>query len=74
MIVVDVRGFSCPIPVVKAKEAMKEYPNEELIVTVDTAVAKENVTRLARSERYSVEVESIGDEFHLRLIPSSSLY
>ncbi|MCK4721832.1 MAG: sulfurtransferase TusA family protein, partial [Dehalococcoidia bacterium] len=28
MIEVDVRGFSCPIPVVKTKKAIEEHPDE----------------------------------------------
>jgi tRNA 2-thiouridine synthesizing protein A len=69
MIEVDVRGFSCPIPVVRTHKAIKEYPNEELTVLVETAVAKENVSRLAENEGYSVEIEPLDDEFRLHLIP-----
>ncbi|NIN69442.1 MAG: SirA family protein, partial [Anaerolineae bacterium] len=34
MIEVDVRGFSCPIPVVRTKKAMDENPTEQLSVLV----------------------------------------
>lgn len=70
MIEVDVRGFSCPIPVVRTKKAMEEHPGEELTVLVETAVSKENVTRLAKSRGYSVQVEkTTGDEYRLKLVP-----
>ena len=70
MIEVDVRGFSCPIPVVRTKEAMEEHPGEPLTVLVETAVSKENVTRLAKSRGYSVQVEkTTGDEYRLKLVP-----
>ena len=49
MIDVDVRGLSCPIPVVKTKEAIEKNPGSEISVLVDAEVAKENVTRLAES-------------------------
>ena len=70
MIEVDVRGFSCPIPVVRTKKAMEEHPREPLTVLVETAVSKENVTRLAKSRGYSVQVEkATGDEYRLKLLP-----
>ena len=67
MIEVDVRGFSCPIPVVKTKKAIEEHPDEPLTVLVETAVSKENVSRLAEGKGYSVEVEEVEDGFRLSL-------
>ena len=70
MIEVDVRGFSCPIPVVKTKKAIEEHPDEPLTVLVETAVSKENVSRLAEGKGYSVEVEEVEDGFRLSLSSS----
>ena len=69
MIEVDVCGFSCPIPVVRTKKAMGENPKEILTVLVETVVSKENVSRLAESQGYSVNVEQTSDEFRLVLTP-----
>jgi len=69
MIEVDVRGFSCPIPVVRTKKAIEENPREELTVLVESAVSKENVSRLAQSEGYSTQVEKVKGGFRLRLSP-----
>ena len=69
VIEVDVRGFSCPIPVVKTKKAIDGNPDEPLTVLVETAVSKENVSRLAESAGYSVEVDQIEDGFRLLLSP-----
>jgi len=66
---VDVRGFSCPIPVVKTKKAMDANPKDVLIVLVETAVSRENVSRLAQSRRYSVEAEEVSGEFRMTLTP-----
>ena len=67
---VDARGLSCPIPVVKTKQAMEKNPSEEIIVLVDSNVAKENVTRLAESKKYSIEVETTAkEEYKLLLKP-----
>ncbi len=68
---VDARGLSCPIPVAKAKQAMEKNPKEEITVLVDSNVAKENVTRLAESRKYSFDVQMINnDEYKLVLKPS----
>ena len=69
MIEVDVRGFSCPIPVVKTKQAMEANPNEVLAVLVETAVSRENVSRLAESKGYSTEATEISGEYRLVLTP-----
>ena len=70
MIEVDMCGFSCPIPVKRTKEAMEEHPGEPLTVLVETAVSKENVTRLAKSRGYSVQAEkAAGNEYRLKLVP-----
>lgn len=66
---VDVRGFSCPIPVVKTKKAIEENPNQSVTVLVETVVSKENVSRLAQSKGYSVEVEEGPDGYRLLLSP-----
>ena len=67
---VDVRGYSCPIPVVKTKKAMDENPEEVLTVLLETAVSRENVSRLAGSRGYAVEAEEISGEYRLTLTPS----
>ena len=67
---VDVRGFSCPIPVVRIKKAIEENPNEIISVLVESAVSKENVSRLAQSKGYSVIVEETSDGYRLLLGPS----
>ncbi len=72
MIEVDARGFSCPIPVVRTKKAINENPAVMITVLVDDTTAKENVSRLAKSEGYSVKIEEIRDGFCLRLSPSQN--
>jgi tRNA 2-thiouridine synthesizing protein A len=67
---VDARGLSCPIPVVKTKQAMESNPSDEIIVLINSNVAKENVTRLAESKKYSIEVENTTkEEYKLLLKP-----
>jgi len=52
MVQIDVRGFSCPVPVVRTKKVTEQNP-KDMFVLVETAVSKENVWRLAESQGVS---------------------
>lgn len=69
MVEVDVRGLSCPIPVVKTKKAIETNPNEPITILVDAEVSKENVTRLALTKNYEVSEVRAGEEYRLTLTP-----
>ena len=70
MVEVDVRGFSCPIPVVRTKKTIEENPDETITVLVETSVSKENVSRLAQSRGYSILIEEVaGEEYRVLLTP-----
>jgi tRNA 2-thiouridine synthesizing protein A len=69
LIEVDVRGYSCPIPVVRTKKAIDENPGQPVTVLVETATSKENVSRLAQSKGYSVKVERVPDGYRLQMSP-----
>jgi tRNA 2-thiouridine synthesizing protein A len=69
MIEVDVRGLSCPIPVVRTRKAMDENPTEPVNVLVDSAVSKENVSRLAKAKGYSITVLDVEEGFRVVLSP-----
>jgi selenium metabolism protein YedF len=45
---VDVRGEPCPIPVVKAKEALSEQGAEGVVVLVDRVTAVQNLEKMAK--------------------------
>lgn len=65
--VVDARGLSCPLPVLKTKAAI-EKGDQEIEVLVDNKTALENVTRLAKSRGFVVETEeNIRGEWQLSL-------
>lgn len=53
---VDVRGLSCPLPVIKTKKIIDQGVNEILVVG-STQVSLENVSKLARSTGYSINVK-----------------
>jgi len=64
--VVDARGLSCPLPVVKTREALQRGLTR-LEVLVDNATARDNVSRFASSQGCRVEVSEEGGTFRLRL-------
>jgi tRNA 2-thiouridine synthesizing protein A len=62
---VDVRGLSCPLPVIKTKKALEEKDNEPILVLIDTEISVENISRLVRSTGYDFRIEKKGDIYHL---------
>ncbi len=54
---VDARGLSCPQPVILTLDRIKALGRGELAVLVDTATARENVSRAAGSQGWRVAEE-----------------
>ena len=48
---IDLRGLSCPQPVIHTDKALKESPEATLVVIVDNPAARDNVVRLAKSKQ-----------------------
>jgi TusA-related sulfurtransferase len=61
----DVRGLSCPLPVVKVKNKLTELKEGMLEVLVDTGTAKDNITRMANNNGWKVEVKEQEEEYLL---------
>lgn len=57
---IDVKGLSCPEPVLQTMTAVNEGHNE-IEVTVDTSVSKENVSRFLADKGYTVNIVEDGD-------------
>ncbi len=53
---VDVRGLSCPLPLIKVK-AVLDRGATGIEVYGDTPAARENITRLAETRNYAVTEE-----------------
>ncbi len=68
---IDTRGLSCPQPVLMVLDRMKKIRGDELIVFVNTAAARENVTRAAAGEGWTVrDLTEQGEEYRLTLVRS----
>ena len=65
--VVDARGYSCPMPVVMVQKAVKSDAPAALEVLVDNQCSVENVTRFAKNSGYQVEVSDYEGDYKLEL-------
>ena len=63
---IDARGLSCPEPVVMTRNAMASKEDAYEVI-VDAAAARENVTRYAQNQGYSVSVSEKYGEFTLSI-------
>lgn len=61
----DVRGLSCPMPLMHTKKAIENDP-AEITVHADSGTAKANVVALLQDEGYTVAVEESGEEYKIR--------
>lgn len=63
---IDTRGLPCPKPTVMVKNEI-DVGEVEIEVLVDNDTAKENVSKLAKSMGYSIEVSDIPEGFKIKL-------
>ena len=62
MIKVDAMGDTCPIPVVKTKNANKELGGSgEVQTLVDNEIAVQNLTKMANQKGYGVRSQKLGE-------------
>lgn len=61
---IDVRGLSCPLPVMHTKKALESAPSS-LVVLVTSGTAKANVANLLRDEGFAVHVMDGDGEFRI---------
>ena len=62
MIKVNAIGDTCPIPVVKAKNAIKELGGAGVVeVLVDNEIAVQNLGKMAKQKGYGFQSEKLGD-------------
>ena len=65
MIEVDVRGLSCPEPVMRVKEAIDSNAGEELKVFANEAHTVKNITKFCKQMGKDVHTEEVGLEYEL---------
>ncbi len=62
MIEVDARGLFCPEPLMMAKAAVDKHPGDPIRVLVDTAAARDNISRMLRKAKREFTVAKDGND------------
>ncbi len=62
---VDVRGLSCPMPLMHTKKAIEDDP-AEVLVHADSGTAKANVVAFLQDAGYTVSVDQTGEEYKIK--------
>ena len=62
---IDVRGLSCPEPVLMVMDAMDEAPEEVLTIISDAAHTRDNIVKLAYTEGRKVSVNENGKIYEI---------
>lgn len=61
-IIIDALGEACPVPLIKAQNAIKEMAvGDVLVLQVDHSCAMKNVPEWARKDGHNVEIEEVDD-------------
>ena len=64
---IDARGQSCPKPVIETKKALDGIQEGNIITIVDNFVAKENVSKLAKSLKLHYCVTEVDGNFEISI-------
>lgn len=69
-VTVNAMGETCPIPVIKAGQALKQMAGPGVLeVLVDNEVAVQNLTRMGAGQGYAVQAEKRGErEYSVRIL------
>jgi len=66
--IVDATGLSCPQPVILTMNEIKKLGKGEITVVVDTVTSKENVSRAAVAQGWTLKgVEEQGETFRITI-------
>lgn len=66
---IDVRGLSCPEPIMQVAQALKAFPGEELKVLLSEAHSYKNVENFAKDKGLAVEGGPVDLEYELTIRP-----
>ncbi len=65
---VDARGQACPKPVIMTKKELDNIEEGIVVTMVDNEVAKNNVSKLAKSLGYEYKVNNIDDGYAITIV------
>jgi len=62
---IDLKGLTCPAPVIETKKVLEQTDIREVTILVDNTTSCENVKRYLESQMFDVTVETVGDGYSL---------
>lgn len=62
---VDARGMNCPMPVIHTKKALESIGSGKVTTIVDNEVAKENVSKLAKSMDLKIDIKQNQGNYYI---------
>lgn len=62
---IDARGMGCPLPVIHTKKALESIKDGTITTIVDNEVAKENVSKLAKSMNLKVDIKQNQGNYYI---------
>ena len=62
----DLRGYSCPIPLLRTRDALMTCA--DLTVLIDEPAARENILKFAASQHYKAECVDGAGEWTLHIV------
>ncbi|WP_053959621.1 sulfurtransferase TusA family protein [Sulfobacillus thermosulfidooxidans] len=67
--VLDVRGLSCPMPIVKTKKTMDQLQagNQLVVLATDPGAVADFEAWTKRTGHKLLQAEKVGNEFHFRI-------
>ena len=68
----DLRAYQCPYPVVQTRKEMLANPDKLISVLVGDETARDNVSRLAQSMGYAVNIADTEGGYSLELAPAET--
>ena len=69
MVEMDLRGYECPMPVVKTMKAIEKNPGEVITVLVEKESSCDDISRMSQKKNYAVRVEKVSRDYRVTLTP-----
>jgi len=70
---VDARGLDCPKPVIQTKKALENLKEGSIVTVVDNTIAKENVSKLAKSMNLHYNVAEKNGYFYIDIFKGEEM-
>lgn len=70
---IDMRGKQCPVPVIQTKKALESTKTGSIITIVDNDVAKENISKLAKSMNLKAKVKQAKGDFYIEIYKEGNI-